>query len=236
MTPAQCKDICPLIETSDLRGGLFIPSDGVADPLKLSQTFISEAIRMGVTVVENCNVEKIEQVDYKVKSVRTSSGPIECLYFVNASGFFARNVGQLSEPHVKVPQHAVEHYSCHIRPDAGTVDPNMPVVRDLDGQIYIREFNGNLMAGGFELRATPAYDDGILPESMMNRKLPPDYDHFHVLLQEILKRVPSLSKAVLEKLLNIPEAFSPDCKVVYFKSFLLPFLINPILVDHWGGP
>ena len=213
LTPTQCKELCPLIETSDIRGGLFIPRDGVADPLKLSKTLISEAMKRGVTVVENCNVEKVEQVDLKVKSVHTSSGQIDCDFFVNAAGFFARNVGQLSEPHVKVPQHAVEHYFCHIRPDPGLVDPNMPVVRDLDGQIYIREYDGKLLAGGFELKATPAYDDGILPESMMNRKLPPDYDHFHILLQEILKRVPSLNDAVLEKLLNIPEAFSPDCKV-----------------------
>lgn len=44
------------------------------------------------------------------------------------------------------------------------------------------------------------------------RCIPEDWDHFHILLQEILKRVPSLSQAVLNKLCNGLEAFSPDCK------------------------
>lgn len=44
------------------------------------------------------------------------------------------------------------------------------------------------------------------------RCLPEDWDHFHVLLQELLKRVPSLNQAVLQKLCNGLEAFSPDCK------------------------
>lgn len=39
-----------------------------------------------------------------------------------------------------------------------------------------------------------------------------DWDHFHVLLQQLLKRMPSLSQAVLHKLCNGLEAFSPDCK------------------------
>lgn len=37
------------------------------------------------------------------------------------------------------------------------------VVRDLDGQVYIRENEGSLLAGGFEPVAKPAYEDGSIP-------------------------------------------------------------------------
>jgi hypothetical protein len=40
--------------------------------------------------------------------------------------------------------------------------------------------------------------------------LPVDWDHFHVLLTGLLHRVPSMSSAILERLTNGPEAFSPD--------------------------
>ena len=43
-----------------------------------------------------------------------------------------------------------------------------------------------------------------------SRVLPVDWDHFHVLLTGLLHRVPSRSSAVLERLTNGPEAFSPD--------------------------
>lgn len=48
--------------------------------------------------------------------------------------------------------------------------------------------------------------------SSKQRKLPEDWDHFHVLLEQLLHRVPSLKSVVLDRLCNGPEAFSPDCK------------------------
>ena len=37
------------------------------------------------------------------------------------------------------------------------------VIHDPDGHIYIRENGGCLLAGGFEVKAKPAFDDGNLP-------------------------------------------------------------------------
>lgn len=48
--------------------------------------------------------------------------------------------------------------------------------------------------------------------SSKQRQLPEDWDHFHVLLEQLLYRVPSLKSAILDRLCNGPEAFSPDCK------------------------
>lgn len=51
-----------------------------------------------------------------------------------------------------------------------------------------------------------------IPASTKERQLPEDWDHFHVLLEQLLHRVPSLKGAILDRLCNGPEAFSPDCK------------------------
>lgn len=53
---------------------------------------------------------------------------------------------------------------------------------------------------------------------MTEREQPADWDHFHVLLEQLLKRVPSLKDASLERLCNGPEAFSPDCKWILGES------------------
>lgn len=37
------------------------------------------------------------------------------------------------------------------------------VVRDQDGQIYLRELNGCVLAGGFELEAKPAFENSKCP-------------------------------------------------------------------------
>lgn len=49
-------------------------------------------------------------------------------------------------------------------------------------------------------------------ENAKETLLPEDWDHFHVLLEELLHRVPSLGQATLDRLANGVEAFSPDCK------------------------
>lgn len=104
------------------------------------------------------------------------------------------------------------------------------VVRDQDGHIYFRENNGRILAGGFEPVAKPAFEDGRIPSitpyrrhvafltlflsaaSSKDRYLPEDWDHFHVLLEQMLYRVPTLGAAILDRLCNGPEAFSVDCK------------------------
>lgn len=53
---------------------------------------------------------------------------------------------------------------------------------------------------------------------MTEREQPADWDHFHVLLEQLLKRAPSLKGATLERLCNGPEAFSPDCKWILGES------------------
>ncbi|PSN40541.1 hypothetical protein C0J52_12258 [Blattella germanica] len=211
VTPEEAGKLCPLIATDDLQGGLWIPGDGVGDPYKICLSLISAAKEGGVQVIENCAVQQIVNQNGKVTAVGTSKGMVECQYFVNCGGFWARKIGKMSEPYVKVPLHACEHYYLHTKPIPG-LDPMTPVVRDQDGHIYFRENDGRLLAGGFEPVAKPAFEDGTIPESSAERILPEDWDHFHVLLEQMLLRVPNLGDAILERLCNGPEAFSPDCK------------------------
>lgn len=211
VSPAEARELCPFIAIHDILGGLWIPGDGVADSYQTCLSLIEAAKKRGVEVFEGCSVKNVLNQDGKVVAVETNRGMIDCDFFVNAGGFWARHIGKKSEPYVKVPLHACEHYYLHTKPIPG-LDPMLPVVRDLDGHIYLRENDGRLLAGGFEPVAKPAFEDGIIPGSPSERLLPEDWDHFHVLLEQLLHRVPSLGDAVLERLCNGPEAFSPDCK------------------------
>lgn len=80
---------------------------------------------LGVKVFENCVLKKVNQSNNKITGVETELGNINCNYFVNCAGFWARGVGQLSEPYVKVPLHAVEHYYLHTKHLPG-LDPMLP--------------------------------------------------------------------------------------------------------------
>jgi pyruvate dehydrogenase phosphatase regulatory subunit len=55
----------------------------VVDKDKLRHVLLSESIKRGVTVVENCAVEKVLETNRRVDAVQTSRGTIECVYFVS---------------------------------------------------------------------------------------------------------------------------------------------------------
>lgn len=83
MSTEECKEKCGVIFDEDIKGGLFIHDDGVVDKDKLRQVLLAEAVKGGVTVVENCGVEKILQTNHRVDAVETTRGTIECVYFVS---------------------------------------------------------------------------------------------------------------------------------------------------------
>lgn len=194
-------------------------------------------MRRGVTLVENCQVEKVEQEDLKVSAIRTNKGDCECVYFVNAGGFWARSIGHLSNPCVKVPLHPVQHQFILAKLPKEQLDKLSVVLYDLDGRIYLREWNNKILAGGFEENSKPAFEDGVMPESPKRRQIKPDYDHFYELLDEILHRAPALKDATFEKLVNVPEVFSPDARWLLGESPEIQnyYVAAGMMLDDVGG-
>lgn len=139
-----------------------MPDDGIAHSKHVCDTLINEASRMGVTVVEKCAVRKVSQTDGHVSSVSTDRGKIQCVYFVNCAGFWSRSIGEMSDPPVRIPIQAAEHYILHTKP-IDTLNGMLPVGRDLDGQFYMREIDGRLLIGGFEVEVKPAFQDNVMP-------------------------------------------------------------------------
>ena len=50
-------------------------------------------------------------------------------------------------------------------------------IRDYDNYVFMREFNGGLVGGGFPPIAKPAFTEGI-PENYVYKPLPEDWDYF----------------------------------------------------------
>jgi 4-methylaminobutanoate oxidase (formaldehyde-forming) len=119
---------------------------------------------------------------------------------------WAREVGRMAG--VTVPLHASEHFYIVTEPMAG-VAPDLPVLRDTDGYIYVREEVGGLLMGGFEPEAKPWGTDGI-PADFAFSLLPEDWEHFQVLMEQAVIRIPAIESAPVRRHVNGPESFTPD--------------------------
>jgi glycine cleavage system T protein len=206
VTPAEAGRRWPLMRTDDLVGALWLPRDGRTNPIDTTLALARGARQGGATVLENTAVTGIRVEKGRVAGVTTAAGDVACEVVVNCAGMWAREVGRMAG--VTVPLHASEHFYMVTEPMAG-VTPDLPVLRDPDGYIYVREEVGGLLMGGFEPVAKP-WGMGGIPEDFAFSLLPEDWEHFQVLMEQALIRIPALERAPVRRHVNGPESFTPD--------------------------
>lgn len=91
LSPAETKDLYPLMNVDDLYGTLYVPKDGTMDPAGTCTTLSRAASARGAKVIENCPVTGIQvRADdlgvRRVKAVETPHGTIETPCVVNCAG------------------------------------------------------------------------------------------------------------------------------------------------------
>lgn len=205
----EIQNLIPLeMKLDDVLGGLWIPSEGVATSSDVCQSLARGATLNGVKIFEKVVVESIITDGKSITGVKTSNGTVKCEILVNCAGQWAWEFGQKCAPKVNFPLHSTEHYYIVTKPIEG-VTSMLPVIRDHDSQIYIREWSGGLMAGGFELNALPVFHEGI-PKGFEYQLLPENWDHFSELMDNMLHRLPFMEKAEIRQMINGPESFTPD--------------------------
>ena len=206
ISPAEAGKLWPLMRTDDLAGAVWIPGDGRTNPIDTTLALARGARRGGATIVENATVTGITRRNGAAVGVETDRGDVTAEVVVNCAGMWGREVGRLAG--VNVPLHAAEHFYIVTEPLAG-VTRELPVLRDTDGYIYVREEVGGLLMGGFEPAAKPWGMDGF-PRDFAFSLLPEDWEHFRVLMEQACVRIPLLETAPVRRHVNGPESFTPD--------------------------
>ena len=137
--------------------------------------------------------------------VETDSGSIETDVVVNAGGMFAGEIGHLAG--VTVPVVPMAHEYLITKPHGVPLD--VPTMRDPSLLVYFRGESGGLVMGGYERNPAPWGLDGIPPD-FNGKLLDEDWDRFEELMENAVVRVPELADAEVVRLVNGPEAFTPD--------------------------
>lgn len=206
LTPLEALELWPLMEIDDLVGAAFLPTDGSASPVDLTQALARGARLQGATLIENCPVTNLEIENGRIVSVTTPRGRIACEVVVNCCGQWAREFGLMAG--VNIPLVSVQHQFMMSGPISG-VHGNLPTLRDPDRLTYYKEEVGGLAMGGYEPNPKPWAVGGI-PEGFHFELLDPDFDHFQQIAELAFARVPALEGADIRQMINGPESFTPD--------------------------
>jgi sarcosine dehydrogenase len=236
ISPRQAGERYPVMRTDDLLGALWLPDDAKVNPADVTQALAKGARRGGARIFERTRVTAIHNNGRIVTGVATSRGDIRAEIVVNCAGQWAKQIGRLCG--ITVPLHSAEHMYVVTGRIAG-VHPDLPVLRDPDGYIYVKEEVGGLLIGGFEPVAKPWGMDGI-PENFEFGMLPDDWDQFHILMENALIRLPALEHAEIKTFMNGPESFTPDNNFIMgeapeLKNFYVAAGFNSIGIASGGG-
>ncbi|MFK8077510.1 MAG: FAD-dependent oxidoreductase [Granulosicoccus sp.] len=207
VTPEEIGALFPLVDTSGLIGGTFVEHDGKGNPIEITTAFIKGARMRGAKCIEGIRVDDVLIENKRVKGVVTDQGTIATDFVVNCGGMWAREFGQRSG--VNVPLHACEHYYA-VTEKHDLVTPDLPVLRDHDKCVYIKEDAGGLLVGAFEKKALAWGQKGI-PEDFSFDELPGHMEEqLMPVLEDAMIRVPMLSDVGWRSFFCGPESFTPD--------------------------
>uniref|UniRef100_A0AAX7VFZ7 Sarcosine dehydrogenase n=1 Tax=Astatotilapia calliptera TaxID=8154 RepID=A0AAX7VFZ7_ASTCA len=210
LSPAETKDLYPLMNVDDLYGTLYVPKDGTMDPAGTCTTLTRAATARGATVIENCPVTGIQvRTDdigvKRVKAVETQHGTIETPCVVNCAGVWATKLGEMAR--VKVPLIAMHH--AYVVTERIEGIQNMPNVRDHDASVYLRLQGDALSVGGYE--RNPIFWDEVSDKFAFSL-FDLDWDVFMQHIEGAVNRVPALEQTGIKSTVCGPESFTADHK------------------------
>ncbi|MDB6088723.1 MAG: dependent oxidoreductase [Gammaproteobacteria bacterium] len=214
ITPSEAKKLHPLIDERAIIGGIYVPNDGQANPVDATAALAAGARRGGAKILEGINVEGFEVEKGRIAAVRTAAGRIGCEVAVVCAGLWTRDL--CAPIGVPVPLYAAEHMYV-VTEASPQITPALPILRDPDGTVYIKQDAGKLLTGCFEPRAK-ALPVKRLPQDQQFIQLPEDWEHFEGPYKAAAELVPLLSELGIVHFMNGPESFTPDNKFILGES------------------
>ena len=233
----EAKEMFPLMSTEGVLGGAWLPTDGYVDPAQLTYALADGARRGGCRIFTSTRVTGIDVRQGRVRGVRTDKGDIEAEFVVDAGGMYGGEIARMAGVRVPLlpmshqylvtqPLEAVREARQSARvwssfdPDSGTklnhTRGHLPTLRDPDLLVYYREDGDGLVMGGYERRSEPAFLPGgpqrveAIPGDFNGRLLEEDWERFEEITENSKRRVPAMEQITVTKLINGPEAFTPD--------------------------
>lgn len=209
VTPAQIKELCPLVNTDDLLGGMTSAREGYVDPSGVVHAYARAAKNRGAEIIEHNRVLSLKQLPSLEWEVTTEQGVIHAEHVVNAGGLWAKQLGRMVG--VELPVTPMEHHYLVTEaiPEVAALPEEMPTIVDLDGFSYMRQEQKGMLLGVYEINHKHWQMDGAPWDYGMDL-IQEDPDRISDELSLAFHRYPVLERAGIKRWVNGAFTFSPD--------------------------
>jgi glycine cleavage system aminomethyltransferase T/glycine/D-amino acid oxidase-like deaminating enzyme len=249
LSPAECKELYPLIKEDEILGGLHVPSDGLASAARAVQLLIKRTEAAGVKYIGNTEVTGIEQSGRRVTGVQTPDGVIPADIVVSCAGFWGAKVGELIG--MSVPLLPLAHQYVKTTPVPALQGKNelpngarLPILRHQDQDLYYREHGDRYGIGSYAHKPMPVDLDELgsfkpteISEHNMPSRLDFTLEDFLPAWEATKQILPPLSESEIEDGFNGIFSFTPDGGSLVGESKELDgfFVAEAVWVTHSAG-
>ena len=219
-TPEEAKERYPFLETHDLEGVLYDPTDGDIDPAQLTQALAKGARDMGQKIIRFCPATGVTQHDDGTWTVHTDKGDIACDYVVNAAGYYAQRVGEWFKPFGgrTVPAMVMSHQYLltdeipEIEAWSKESGGKLPLLRDVDISYYLRQEKNGFNLGPYEPNCKGHWmtEDDPMPDDFSFQLWNDDLDRIEDIVTDAMERVPLMATSGVGRVINGPIPYAPD--------------------------
>lgn len=209
-TPEEIVKACPIVNVSNVVGGLFDPSEGRCDPHGTTHAYAGAAKKRGAEVILHNRVVAMKLRPSGEWELQTEKGVIIAEHVVNAGGLWARKVGEMVG--LNLPVTPMQHHYL-ITEDVPEITAlggvNMPSVTDLEGFTYLQQERGGVLLGIYEQNPKHWNVQGA-PWDYGQELIPEELDRITDELSVGLARFPALERVGIRKWVNGAFTFTPD--------------------------
>ena len=178
----QLAEIIPGVNTADLRGAAYGPTDGYLDPNSMVAGYAAGARRAGVTILQDSPITAIETAGDRVTGARAGGAAIACDVLVNATGAWARGIAGLYGATLPITPRRNQIFVIDQTPAPGR---HLPLTIDLTTGFYLHSEGEGLVSG---LAEAPEVADAPATLGV-------DWDELPTLVERLIRRLPSLAAA-----------------------------------------
>ncbi|XP_068952407.1 dimethylglycine dehydrogenase, mitochondrial isoform X1 [Petaurus breviceps papuanus] len=212
--PEKVQEMFPLLNMEKVLAGLYNPGDGHIDPYSLTMALAAGARKYGALLKFPARVTNLKPRSDGAWDIETPQGSIRANRIVNATGFWAREVGKMiGLEHPLIPVHHQYLVTATI-PEVKALKRELPVLRDLEGSYYLRQERDGLLLGPYEnqekMKVQDSWVTNGVPPGFGKELFESDLDRIMEYVENAMDMIPVLRKADIINIISGPITYSPD--------------------------
>ena len=179
----EAARLSPILNTEDVLGCTFCPSDGIASPADVTAGYAAAARRHGARVREGVAVEAIELAGGRVSGVRTSAGEVSTRAVFVCAGAWSASLGRTAGVEIPVLPYRRHIFVTDTFPE---VSRSNPMTVDFATSLYFHPEGDGVLVGMSDRSEPPGFDEEV------------NWDFVEKMVEEASRRAPALQRAGLK--------------------------------------